>query len=283
MDRQRDRREAQLRMKARLEPYAHIVNRIQATLLWTDLPARVTFLVICVVVHIILGQAYKLMHNLPLISVLSLVGALFVVLRFALTVAPIPWGSIFSVGHSGQATGAHMYSLEEVANILVDLQSAPFIIKAELDRMKSINISKYTAQMAVFLLSVAWVTSHIPGYWVVWIIVFASLFAPGVVAHGDFNKLVASSGPLRPHLERGLTFAGRKPITPITVTSTTTTHGPTHTTIPTTTTTTTVATPVNPMSLTSTTTVPTTATTPASNVPVIATTASDAAILKKVA
>ncbi|ELR13712.1 uncharacterized protein ACA1_120790 [Acanthamoeba castellanii str. Neff] len=166
----RRKKEDAIRLKAWLEPHLPSINRLQAILLWLDTTGQVQFVVLCVLTHMALGLGAHLAEGVTLPAVVPYALGLYLLARYAVVAAPIPWESI----------------LHFVLTVYYEMQ-----------RLRDINYAKYTAQVCAILFVVGLLLNRISGYTFIYIIVFSVLLLPGIYTHGVFGKLwsLAESHP----------------------------------------------------------------------------------------
>lgn len=190
----RRKKEDAIRLKAWLEPHLPSINRLQAILLWLDTTGQVQFVVLCVLTHMALGLGAHLAEGVTLPAVVPYALGLYLLARYAVVAAPIPWESILSVG----ATGARPpYALDDIVQAVVSAQHFVLTVYYEMQRLRDINYAKYTAQVCAILFVVGLLLNRISGYTFIYIIVFSVLLLPGIYTHGVFGKLwsLAESHP----------------------------------------------------------------------------------------
>lgn len=190
----RRKKEDAIRLKAWLEPHLPSINRLQAILLWLDTTGQVQFVVLCVLTHMALGLGAHLAEGVTLPAVVPYALGLYLLARYAIVAAPIPWESILSVG----ATGARPpYALDDIVQAVVSAQHFVLTVYYEMQRLRDINYAKYTAQVCAILFVVGLLLNRVSGYTSIYIIVFSMLLLPGIYTHGVFGKLwsLAESHP----------------------------------------------------------------------------------------
>jgi hypothetical protein len=190
----RRKKEDALRLKAWLEPHLPTINRLQAILLWLDTTGQVQFVALCVATHMALGFGAHLVEGVTLPAMVPYAIGLYLLGRYALIAAPIPWESILSVG----ATGARPpYVLDDIVQAVVSVQHFGLTVFYEMQRLKDINYAKYTAQLCAICFVVGLLLNRISGYAFLYFHVFAILLLPGIYTHGVFGKLwsLANSHP----------------------------------------------------------------------------------------
>ncbi|ELR15082.1 uncharacterized protein ACA1_215430 [Acanthamoeba castellanii str. Neff] len=92
----RRKKEDAIRLKAWLEPHLPSINRLQAILLWLDTTGQVQFVVLCVLTHMALGLGAHLAEGVTLPAVVPYALGLYLLARYAVVAAPIPWESILA-------------------------------------------------------------------------------------------------------------------------------------------------------------------------------------------
>ncbi|KAL6042758.1 hypothetical protein QOT17_024268 [Balamuthia mandrillaris] len=189
----RKRREECLTLRTKLEPYAALIDRSQTVLLWMDTPGKAAFIALCIFVHIALGWANYMVQHVGVLTTVSLLAALYVLGQFLFSVVELPFSNILDSASSReelQSGDVRPYTLDEIARFLVTLKFAFKTILIEMERLKAINLTKYTVQAALLWLIIAYIGTMLSGYSLVYLLSYTILLLPGVYSHGLIGKAI---------------------------------------------------------------------------------------------